>query len=160
MSDLTDKVKAAVEADMQQAFVNAMTPERGHGETPIDNTLALLAALQAEVERLTKDRDHWKANAKNQAEIRRVTLTRPDLKERSEYVQQIIAERDALRAKVGELERDKARLNWFESAEFAIGHPTAQDKTWWLFSDDASKDTSGNTLREAIDRAMRGESKP
>lgn len=62
------------------------------------------AALQAEVEKLTKDRDHWKANAKNQAEIRRVTLTRPDLKERSEYVQQIIAERDALRAKVEELE--------------------------------------------------------
>lgn len=44
-----------------------------------------------EVER---ERDHWKANAKNQAEIRRVTLTRPDLKERSEYVQRIISERD------------------------------------------------------------------
>jgi hypothetical protein len=56
--------------------------------------------LERELAAVTAEKEHWKANAKNQAEIRRTIATRPDLKERAEYVLKIVAERDAANAEL------------------------------------------------------------
>jgi len=59
---------------------------------------ALAAPSPNTVAELRKERDMWKANHDNQVQMRRTLMDRPDLKERAKLVQELIAERDELRA--------------------------------------------------------------
>lgn len=58
--------------------------------------------LKAELERVTKERDQWKANHDNQVAIKAALLDRPDLKDRAKRIQELIAERDTARRQLRE----------------------------------------------------------
>lgn len=64
-------------------------------------------SLAAEVSRLTKERDHWKANHSNVAWQKRVLQDRPDLKDRAASMLRKDAELTQLRA---EVERQRGKL--------------------------------------------------
>lgn len=83
-----------------------------------------------------------------------------NLQAASEEVYRVMAERDQLKARVAELERDKERLDWL----IKQGPPGAQECSFG-FSDDAwllatcelneFTHTDGECIRKAIDAAMK-----
>lgn len=52
---------------------------------------------------------------------------------------------------------DTQRLDWLEAnmKDRSLSPPSGPHSGWWLFHDDVARDTSGETLRHAIDEAMR-----
>lgn len=63
-STLIARVRKAVEADIQQSFTNALTPDRGYDEVPISNTMEVIQPIadlcesrQARIAELEKERN-------------------------------------------------------------------------------------------------------
>jgi len=83
------KVYAIMESSLEQARRECA---QLRDACDIHEALAKHAKERAEV--AEKDRDHWKANHDNMAEIKRAVLDRPDLKERAGLVMKLIAERE------------------------------------------------------------------
>ena len=82
-----------------------------------------------EIERLTAERDQWKANHDNQVAIKAAILDRPDLKERAASVQRLTTQlAEAQRNKVEQARHcqeltaqlSEARATWYEKGRRSI----------------------------------------
>lgn len=96
----------------QPVILNRVLEKCPH-EGPLKQALDQVAALTAERDGLRKERDMWKANHDNQAELHRAIKDRPDLGDRAKRVQALIAERDrAVRALVRSGFVDQGAEEW------------------------------------------------
>jgi len=67
-------------------------------------------AINSATAKLREERDAWKASHDNQVNLRRALMDRPDLKERANLVSALAEERDQLKLRVGELEKENYQL--------------------------------------------------
>lgn len=102
---MTHPTPAPTTPEAARQMANDMDEQR-HSSFLRDEANAL-RSLADQCERLTKERDHWKANHDNQVEIKAAVLDRPDLGDRARKVQALVAERAALRV---DLERARGEL--------------------------------------------------